>query len=202
MWLRADCNAEARVTKQLENFLRTFIKKRGIAAYLGQVYRWYFVLILTTMQGYWVAIAVFGWVFYWIVKLGAHGRKSPQVSLCRKKLLINTLFSLSTDWALYEGLKTMAIPGYNPYTSSAKPKGSETEEIELAARYAATSAMAMSLSAMITNPIEVVRTRWQTSGGDVDRPKSIVSMMKQMWKQAGWRAFMRGGLVRGLYYVS
>jgi hypothetical protein len=105
---------------------------------------------------------------------------------------------------LYEGFKSIAIPGYNPYTSASKPKEStsETEEIEIAARYAATSAVAMSVSAIITNPIEVVRTRWQTSGGDIDRPSNILSMMKVMWKQAGWRAFTRGALIRGLYYVS
>jgi len=75
------------------------------------------------------------------------------------------------------------------------------QELELAARYAVTSASAMAISAILTNPLEVVRTRWQTSGGDIDRPKTLAILVRDMWRQAGWRAFMRGALIRGLYYV-
>lgn len=95
-----------------------------------------------------------------------------------------------------------AIPNYNPYASPSNSKSDDTNEISLAARYAALSATAMSISAMVTNPIEIVRTRWQTSGGDTNRPISMLSMMREMWQQAGWRAFMRGAVVRGIYYVS
>ena len=59
----------------------------------------------------------------------------------------------------------------------------------------------MSMAAVVTNPIEIVRTRWQTSGGDVNRPTSILALVREMWTQAGWRAFMRGALIRGIYYV-
>jgi len=106
-----------------------------------------------------------------------------------------------TDWAIYERLKMAAIPNYNPYQSPSKSKGGGTNEMDLAARYAALSATAMSTSAIITNPIEIVRTRWQTSGGDANRPVSLLSMIQDMWRQAGWRAFMRGAMIRGIYYV-
>lgn len=124
-------------------------------------------------RGYWVSIAVFG----------------PQVSLY---------------WALYEAFKTAAIPNYNPYASKTpnpKERGDGSAEVQLAARYAATSAAAMSMAAVVTNPIEIVRTRWQTSGGDVNRPTSILALVREMWAQAGWRAFMRGALIRGIYYM-
>ncbi|PVF93102.1 mitochondrial carrier [Serendipita vermifera] len=122
-------------------------------------------------RGYWVSIAVFG----------------PQVSLY---------------WAIYEGFKTAVIPNYNPYRETkAELQGTKREEIQLAATYAVTSGLAMSLSAMITNPIEIVRTRWQTSGADADRSSTMIGMVRRMWKEAGWRAFMRGALIRGIYYI-
>jgi hypothetical protein len=94
------------------------------------------------------------------------------------------------------------IPNYNPYKDTkTRTQGTRKEEIQLAAKYAITSGLAMSLSAMITNPIEIVRTRWQTSGADKDRSSTMIGMIKRMWKEAGWRAFMRGALIRGIYYV-
>jgi hypothetical protein len=116
--------------------------------------------------------------------------------------------SKDPDWAIYEAFKTASIPNYKPYRPAEK-KGpasktkteEDVQELELAARYAVTSASAMAISAILTNPLEVVRTRWQTSGGDIDRPKTLVFMVRDMWRQAGWRAFMRGALIRGLYYV-
>ncbi|KAG8831215.1 hypothetical protein FRC17_003464 [Serendipita sp. 399] len=106
-----------------------------------------------------------------------------------------------SDWALYETFKKAVIPNYNPYRSTAQAKGDGATEVELATRYAASSAIAMSLSAIVTNPIEVVRTRWQTSGGDVNRPASMIALVREMWRQAGWKAFMRGAAVRGIYYI-
>lgn len=111
--------------------------------------------------------------------------------------------SKGIDWAIYEGFKKAMIPNYNPYSRTTKKLGNvEENEFELAARYAVTSASAMSISAMITNPLEIVRTRWQTSGGDKNRPKTLTLMIRDMWRQAGWKAFMRGALIRGIYYVS
>lgn len=116
--------------------------------------------------------------------------------------------SRDPDWAIYEAFKTASIPNYKPYqpaeTRDSKTKtqtGEDVQGLELAARYAVTSASAMSISAILTNPLEVVRTRWQTSGGDINRPKTPAFMVRDMWRQAGWRAFMRGALIRGLYYV-
>lgn len=108
---------------------------------------------------------------------------------------------VSLYWAIYERLKMTWIPNYNPYQPKSTRQSGNESEVDLAARYAVLSATAMSISAMVTNPIEVVRTRWQTSGGDVNRPTSMVSMMRMMWRQAGWRAFMRGAVVRGIYYI-
>ncbi|KAG8775162.1 hypothetical protein FRC19_001930 [Serendipita sp. 401] len=122
------------------------------------------------------------WRGYW-VSIAVFG---PQVSLY---------------WALYETFKKAVIPNYNPYKSTAQAKGDGATEVQLATRYAATSAAAMSLSAIVTNPIEIVRTRWQTSGGDVNRPISMTALIREMWRQAGWRAFMRGSVVRGIYYI-
>lgn len=111
--------------------------------------------------------------------------------------------SRGADWAIYEAFKTAAIPNYNPYRpDEAKSTDASVQGVELAARYAVASASAMSISAVLTNPIEVVRTRWQTSGGDPNRPPTLLAMVREMNRQAGWKAFMRGAVVRGLYYVG
>ena len=82
--------------------------------------------------------------------------------------------------------------------------------MRLAGRYAMCSAAGMSTAAAITNPLEVVRTRWQTSGGhitvstpngDVTKKATVPSLIQQVWRQAGWRGFMRGASMRVIYYV-
>jgi len=129
-----------------------------------------------------------------------------------------------SDWAVYEALKTTFIPGYTPYpvfqaNSNPPPLDPSVVEIHqesesqvrLAGRYAMCSAAGMSTAAFITNPLEVVRTRWQTSGGymsvstpngDVTKMATLPGLIQQIWRQAGWRGFMRGAGMRVIYYVG
>jgi hypothetical protein len=128
------------------------------------------------------------------------------------------------DWAVYEALKTTFIPGYSPYpgfqaNSNPPPLdpsiaeiGQENEsQVRLAGRYAMCSVTGMSTAAFITNPLEVVRTRWQTSGGritvstadgDVTKRATLPALIQQIWRQAGWRGFARGASMRVIYYVG
>ena len=126
------------------------------------------------------------------------------------------------DWAVYEALKTTFIPGYSAYPVNSNPPpldpsiaagiAPENEsQVRLAGRYAMCSAAGMSTAAVITNPLEVVRTRWQTSGGymtvstpngDMTKKATLPGLIQQIWKQAGWRGFMRGAGMRVLYYVG
>ena len=134
----------------------------------------------------------------------------PILAFVRASLLADTqwLMSTSADWACYEGLKSMFIPGYVPSTNTSldppKQASQETPTMSLALRYAGCSAIAISTSAIVTNPLEVVRTRWQTSTsrlGSVDRP-TVGSIARQIWQSAGWRGFWRGSGARVIYYVS
>jgi hypothetical protein len=129
-----------------------------------------------------------------------------------------------SDWAVYEALKTAFIPGYTPYpVFQANPNPSPLDpsiaengpgnesQVRLAGRYAMCSAAGMSTAAVITNPLDVVRTRWQTSGGhmtvssqigDVTKKATLPGLIQQIWRQAGWRGFMRGASIRVMYYVG
>lgn len=112
------------------------------------------------------------------------------------------------DWALYEATKSVLIPNYSgvaqPNTKSILST-SDKSELEIAARYALSSSTAMSLAAVLTNPIEVAKTRWQTSGRTtLDsslKEMTVRSMVRDIWRQGGWRAFVRGAGMRVLYYV-
>ena len=125
------------------------------------------------------------------------------------------------DWAVYEALKTTFIPGYSAYPVQSNPAPLEPSitgiapenesQVRLAGRYAMCSAAGMSTAAVITNPLEVVRTRWQTSGGymtvstphgDMTKKATLPGLIQQIWKQAGWKGFMRGAGMRVLYYVG
>jgi len=132
--------------------------------------------------------------------------------------------SFLSDWAVYETFKTAVIPGYSPYPvfransntppldSSIAEIGPENEsQVRLAGRYAMCSAAGMSTAAVITNPVDVVRTRWQTSGGhmtvstpngDVTKKETLAGLIQQIWRQAGWSGFMRGAGMRVNYYVG
>ncbi|KAG8841239.1 hypothetical protein FRB91_005215 [Serendipita sp. 411] len=184
---RVDCRGEVKDISLREVYSRMFGRGRGIAACGGYVIvndRFPIDLIPHPRAiGY---------------RSRYSGRKYPYVSdVANSQAFANE----QTDWALYETFKKAVIPNYNPYKSTAQAKGDGATEVQLATRYAATSAAAMSLSAIVTNPIEIVRTRWQTSGGDVNRPISMTALIREMWRQAGWRAFMRGSVVRGIYYI-
>ena len=124
------------------------------------------------------------------------------------------------DWAVYEALKTAFIPGYSAYPVNSNPPPldpsiagiapANESQVRLAGRYALCSAAGMSTAAVITNPLDVVRTRWQTSGGymtvstpngDMTKKATLPGLIQQIWKQAGWKGFMRGAGMRVMYYV-
>ena len=41
-----------------------------------------------------------------------------------------------------------------------------------------------------------------TPNGDVTKTATLPGLIQQIWKQAGWRGFMRGAGMRVMYYVS
>ncbi|KAI8048630.1 mitochondrial carrier domain-containing protein [Syncephalis plumigaleata] len=67
------------------------------------------------------------------------------------------------------------------------------------------SAIACMIGAILTNPLDVVRTRWQVSHGDdraVARANNWLSVAAHLWQYEGrWRAFMRGVWARVLSMV-
>jgi len=157
--------------------------------------------------------------------MGADDWTSPHVSICKTLLVLTHSLtqhndSPFSDWAVYEALKNAFIPGHSPYPANSNPPpldltitevAQENEsQVLLAGRYAICSAAGMSTAAVITNPLEVVRTRWQTSGGrmsvstahgDVTKA-TLPSLVQQIWREAGWRGFMRGAGMRVIYYVG
>ena len=83
--------------------------------------------------------------------------------------------------------------------------------MRLAGRYAMCYAAGMSTAVVITNPFDVVLTRWQTSGGhitvstpngDVTKKVTLPGLIQQIWRQAGWSGFMRGAGMRIIYHVG
>jgi len=119
-------------------------------------------------RGYWMSIAVWG----------------PQVSFY---------------WMLYESLKTRFIPGYTPASSRApSPSVSGLSEESLTLRYLLTSSAACAISVTVTNPIDAVQARWQTSGGKAGGLQDIV---RTMWRIGGTSAFLRGIGARIVYTI-
>jgi hypothetical protein len=101
---------------------------------------------------------------------------------------------------LYESFKSKFIPGYIPSTSRAPSQSiSGLSEESLPQRYLLTSSAACGISVAVTNPIDAVQARWQTSAGRVGGLRDIV---KTMWKIGGASAFLRGIGARIAYTVS
>ena len=98
---------------------------------------------------------------------------------------------------LYETLKGRYIPNYDAYKPA--PASDPTMGgIPLTARYTLCSVAACTVAAAVTNPIELVQSRWQTSAG---RGGGIRVIVKDLWKQGGPMAFGRGLGIRVLYAV-
>lgn len=64
-------------------------------------------------------------------------------------------------------------------------------------------------SVVLTNPVDLVQTRWQTSGGKLtnegataSREGTIRDIVRHVWQQAGARGFLRGTGIRIFYAVS
>lgn len=101
---------------------------------------------------------------------------------------------------LYESLKTHFIPGYTPASSRApSPSVSGLSEESLTLRYILTSSAACTISVAVTNPIDAVQARWQTSGGKDGGLRDIIQVM---WRVGGSSAFLRGISARIAYTVS
>jgi hypothetical protein len=101
---------------------------------------------------------------------------------------------------LYESLKSKFIPGYTPSSSRAPSQSiSGLSEESLTLRYLLTSCVACGISVTVTNPIDAVQARWQTSAG---KAGGLTDIVKAMWKIGGTRAFLRGIGARIAYTVS
>lgn len=117
---------------------------------------------------------------------------------------------ISLFWLSYESLKERFIPGYEPYantsSSPSSPKPSPPPEpdlgpwsIPITLRYTLCSVAAVTMSACVTSPIDLIQARWQTSAGRAkDGVKGIV---RDLWRQGGVRAFGRGLPIRILYAI-
>jgi hypothetical protein len=107
---------------------------------------------------------------------------------------------VSFYWMLYESLKCRFIPGYTPSSSRAPSQSiSGLSEESLTLRYLLTSSVACGISVTVTNPIDAVQARWQTSAGKAGGLRDIV---KTMWRIGGTSAFLRGIGARIAYTVS
>lgn len=110
---------------------------------------------------------------------------------------------ISLYWTLYESFKTSFIPNYDAYRPS-PPSSLPTSsyELPLTLKYTLCSVTACSLAASVTNPIELVQSRWQTSAGKGLGQAGVKGIVRELWKQGGVRAFGRGLGIRVAYAVS
>lgn len=108
-------------------------------------------------------------------------------------------------WLTYESLKTRFIPGY---VASQGPRKAQEHPIlsTTTLRYTACSMGACALSVILTNPVDIVQTRWQTSGGKItsdglkeSKEGTLKDVFKHLWKSSGPKGFMRGVGIRILY---
>lgn len=65
---------------------------------------------------------------------------------------------------------------------------------------------ACGLSVVLTNPVDIVQTRWQTSGGKItsdglkeSREGTLKDVFKHLWQTSGPKGFMRGVGIRLFY---
>lgn len=123
--------------------------------------------------------------------------------------IIRTMFrfAVSIYWLTYEALKTRFIPGY---VASPGPRKAQEHPILSTTTlwYTACSMGACALSVILTNPVDIVQTRWQTSGGKItsdglkeSREGTLKDVFKHLWETSGPRGFMRGVGVRIMYAI-
>jgi hypothetical protein len=65
---------------------------------------------------------------------------------------------------------------------------------------------ACGLSVVLTNPVDIVQTRWQTSGGKItsdglknSREGTLKDVFQHLWQTSGPKGFMRGVGIRLFY---
>ena len=115
---------------------------------------------------------------------------------------------VSIYWLTYEALKTRFIPNYVATQGPQKPPQhaflSKTTLL-----YTACSIGACVTSTVATNPVDIVQTRWQTSGGKFtadglsnSREGTLKDIVRHLWQQEGAKTFMRGVGIRVFYAVS
>ncbi|SCV70950.1 BQ2448_3712 [Microbotryum intermedium] len=109
--------------------------------------------------------------------------------------LSNAIFVpyISLYWFLYESFKLRFIPNYDPYGAS--PGGG----LPLTAKYTLCSVSACAVAVSVTNPIELVQSRWQTSRGLAK--DGIGGIVKELWRMGGPKAFARGLGIRVAYAI-
>jgi hypothetical protein len=124
-------------------------------------------------------------------------------SLQRSPLLTKVALQVSLYWVLYESLKSRFIYGGRSASSFSSSTAALPEAppgtIPIPLRYTLCSVTACALAATTTTPVEVVQAKWQTSGGKIEG--GIPAIIKEMWKQGGWRSFTRGMSMRIAYAV-
>ncbi|KAM0789031.1 hypothetical protein ACM66B_003097 [Microbotryomycetes sp. NB124-2] len=123
----------------------------------------------------------------------------------------NAIFvpQICTYWSMYETLKTRFIPGYSGYKTGVVTSTStqamddplEATGIPIGLRYTLCSVVSCALSVSLTNPIEVVQARWQTSGSDpLKAREGIRGIVRQLMREGGGlKAFTKGLGVRVCY---
>lgn len=67
---------------------------------------------------------------------------------------------------------------------------------------------ACALSVVLTNPVDIVQTRWQTSGGKItseglkeSKEGTLKDVVKHLWRSSGPKGFMRGVGIRIFYAI-
>lgn len=94
------------------------------------------------------------------------------------------------------------IPGYDGYANTIPASTSATSgfSIPVTARYTLCSVTACAVSASIVTPLELINSKWQTSGG-MKGGISIGGIVREVWKDGGARAFTRGLGMRVAYAI-
>ncbi|SGY79714.1 BQ5605_C008g05208 [Microbotryum silenes-dioicae] len=119
--------------------------------------------------------------------------------------LSNAIFVpyISFYWFLYESFKLRFIPNYDPYHTNKSAPNAETTSssggLPLTARYTLCSVSACAVAVSVTNPIELVQSRWQTSRGLAR--DGIGGIVKELWRMGGPKAFARGLGIRIAYAI-
>jgi len=122
-------------------------------------------------------------------------------------------------FGMYESLKMRFIPNYVPAEATAAAQKSSASRTRVqppqhdffsktTLTYTLCAIGACVTSVVSTNPIDLVQTRWQTSGGKItnegataSREGTIKDIFKHIWQQSGPRGFLRGVGIRVFYAV-